>query len=82
MTVGFAAESQNLLENALSKLQRKGLDFLLANDITASDAGFASDTNRVILVDRDGTQETLELMSKSILGELIMVRIAQKLSET
>lgn len=74
--VGFAAESQNLIQNALGKLERKGLDMLVANDITATDAGFATDTNRVIVFDRDGGQEALELTSKANIGNYLMRRIA------
>ena len=52
--VGFAAESQNLKENAMSKLQRKNLDYIVANDITASDTGFASEDNKVIILSKEG----------------------------
>lgn len=48
IVVGFAAESENLLENAQGKVERKGLDFIVANDISAKDAGFAVDNNRVV----------------------------------
>lgn len=82
VVVGFAAESENLLANARDKLQRKGLDLLVANDISASDAGFAVDTNRVILLHRDGHQEPLELMSKSAVAEVIITRIAALLGNT
>ncbi|MGB1286761.1 MAG: bifunctional phosphopantothenoylcysteine decarboxylase/phosphopantothenate--cysteine ligase CoaBC [Aggregatilineales bacterium] len=79
VVVGFAAESENLIANAQSKLQRKGLDFLVANDITATDAGFATDTNRVIVLHRDGTQIEPGLISKAAVGELIMQQIARAL---
>ncbi len=74
--VGFAAESRDLLENAAIKLQSKRLDLLAANDISAADAGFAVDTNRVTLLYADGRQEPLPLMSKSEVAEIIMARIA------
>ncbi|HZQ38220.1 MAG TPA: phosphopantothenoylcysteine decarboxylase, partial [Dehalococcoidia bacterium] len=61
--VGFAAESEDLVENAAAKLQSKGLAFIAANDITATDAGFGTDTNRVVLLDARGA-EHLPLMSK------------------
>src|SRR5215208_7098779 len=57
VVVGFAAESRDLLENAAHKLKSKGLDFIVANDISADDAGFAVETNRVTLLFADGTQE-------------------------
>lgn len=72
VVIGFAAESQDLLDNARKKLESKGLDMLVANDITAEGAGFAGDTNRVTLMHRDGTQETLDLMSKAAVGEVIV----------
>jgi phosphopantothenoylcysteine decarboxylase / phosphopantothenate---cysteine ligase len=76
VVVGFAAESESLLENALSKVQRKGLDFIVANDISAKDAGFAVDTNRVTLLDKHGKQESLPLMSKAAVAEHIIAKVA------
>ena len=52
--VGFAAETEDVIENAHGKLVDKGLDLIAANDVTSADSGFASDTNRVALLDRDG----------------------------
>jgi phosphopantothenoylcysteine decarboxylase/phosphopantothenate--cysteine ligase len=74
--VGFAAESRDLLENASAKLQSKGLNFIAANDISAEDAGFAVETNRVTLLFADGRSEPLPLMSKSEVAETIVERIA------
>jgi phosphopantothenoylcysteine decarboxylase/phosphopantothenate--cysteine ligase len=79
VVVGFAAESRDLLENASHKLQSKGLDFIVANDISASDAGFAVETNRVTLLFADGHQEGLPLMSKSEVAEVILERVAKLL---
>lgn len=79
LTVGFAAESQELLENATQKLQSKDLDLIAANDITASDAGFGVDTNRVTLIYRNGTREALPLMSKMQVAEAILSRIVELL---
>lgn len=76
VVVGFAAESENLLANANSKVERKGLDFIVANDISASDAGFAVDQNRVVFLHKDGTQETFDLMPKSQVAEHIIDRVA------
>ena len=59
VVVGFAAESEHLLAHARAKLERKGLDFLIANDITAPDAGFEVDTNRVVILGADGSQTPL-----------------------
>lgn len=81
LVVGFAAESENLLANAHSKLERKALDLLVANDITAADAGFAVDTNRVMILDMDGGQQTVELTSKARIAEALLQRVAAMLSE-
>ncbi len=80
VTVGFAAESQDLLKNAQSKLKRKGLDFIVANDITASDAGFRADTNRVTIISADGKQHSLELASKALISEAIIEHVAAQLT--
>ena len=74
--VGFAAESQNLLQNAASKLESKNLDLIVANDISADDAGFAVETNRVTLLFADGRRESLPLMSKAKTAEVILERVA------
>lgn len=70
--IGFAAESRALLENAEAKLQSKRLDFIVANDITAPDAGFGVDTNRVTLLFADGRKLPLPLMSKEQVAEAII----------
>lgn len=62
--VGFAAESQNVIENAKGKLIKKNLDYIVANDITSKDSGFASNDNRVTIVTREGQELSLEKMSK------------------
>lgn len=72
LVVGFAAESRDLIENAAHKLQSKGLDFIAANDISASGAGFAVETNRVTLLFADGRKENLPLMSKTEVAEIIL----------
>jgi phosphopantothenoylcysteine decarboxylase/phosphopantothenate--cysteine ligase len=81
VTVGFAAESQALIESAQAKLKHKRLDWIVANDITAPDAGFAVDTNRVILLAADGSQESLPLMSKTDVAEAIVTRVAERLAD-
>lgn len=77
--VGFAAESQSLLENAGEKLKSKGLDFIAANDISAKDAGFGVDTNRITLLFANGTKENLPLISKSEAAEKIIEHVARLL---
>lgn len=72
VVVGFAAESERLLENAQDKLERKGLSMIVANDISAPDAGFAVDTNRVLLLLPGGVVEPLPLMAKSEVAHAIL----------
>ncbi|MGL4847955.1 MAG: bifunctional phosphopantothenoylcysteine decarboxylase/phosphopantothenate--cysteine ligase CoaBC [Clostridium sp.] len=62
--VGFAAESNSLIENAKRKLEKKNLDFIVANDIKAKDTGFGSDDNKVFIIKKDGSLKELETMSK------------------
>ena len=76
VVIGFAAESRDLLENAQAKLKSKGLDLIAANDISAEDAGFAVETNRVTLLYADGRRDALSLMSKSEVAETIVERLA------
>lgn len=80
ITLGFAAETENVLEAGLEKLKQKGLDFIAINDVTSEDAGFGVDTNRVLLVDADGHNEELPLLSKSEIAEYIVKAVADKLT--
>ena len=78
--VGFAAESHDLLDHARQKLADKQLDLIVANDITASDAGFSVDTNRVTILDSGGGQEELPLMSKYEVAWHILNRVSELLA--
>jgi phosphopantothenoylcysteine decarboxylase/phosphopantothenate--cysteine ligase len=73
--VGFAAETQDLLENAQKKLVQKRLAMICANDVSASDAGFAVDTNRITILHASGKQEALPLMSKYAVAHEILDRV-------
>jgi phosphopantothenoylcysteine decarboxylase/phosphopantothenate--cysteine ligase len=73
--VGFAAESENLIANAKKKLATKGLDMVVANDITEPDAGFDVDTNRVVIIDKKGKTEELPLMSKREVADRVLDRM-------
>jgi phosphopantothenoylcysteine decarboxylase/phosphopantothenate--cysteine ligase len=77
--IGFAAESEDLVANAQAKLTRKGLDLIVANDITATDAGFQVDTNRVVLIDADGSPQQMKLTTKSRVGETLIAWLAAHL---
>jgi phosphopantothenoylcysteine decarboxylase/phosphopantothenate--cysteine ligase len=73
--IGFAAETEDLLKNAQAKLEAKDLDLIVANDVSAADAGFGSETNRVVLIGREGEAEELPLMSKAAVAEAIVDRL-------
>lgn len=73
--VGFAAETENLIENGKSKVKSKGLDFIVANDITEPDSGFSVDTNKVVIIHSNGTVEKLPLMQKYEVGNAILDRV-------
>ena len=77
--VGFAAESGNLVANARQKLRKKNLDLIVANDITEAGSGFGSDTNRVVLLDRAGTEEPLPILPKYDVAQRILDRVASLL---
>ena len=70
--VGFAAETKDLEEYARDKIRRKNLDFIVANDVSRSDAGFAVDTNIVEIFFRDESKKSFPLMSKSELAGKIL----------
>lgn len=72
MHVGFAAESENVIENAQAKLETKGLDLIVANDLGEAGSGFGTETNRATLVWRDGRIEALPKMTKRDLAEHII----------
>lgn len=74
LIVGFAAETHDLIAHAKDKLTAKGLDLIVANDITTAGAGFGSDHNAATLIDRQGTMTTLPLMPKRALADAILDR--------
>jgi phosphopantothenoylcysteine decarboxylase/phosphopantothenate--cysteine ligase len=79
LLVGFAAETEQLLERARAKLERKHVDLIVANDVSRPDAGFDVETNAVTLVGRDGV-ETLPLQSKSAVAAEIFDRVERMLA--
>jgi phosphopantothenoylcysteine decarboxylase/phosphopantothenate--cysteine ligase len=81
VVAGFAAESRDLLANAAEKLKSKNLDLIAANDISARDAGFGVESNRVTLLFPDGRQEALPLMTKSEVAHTLIERVAALLEE-
>lgn len=79
LVIGFAAETQDLLANAQEKLRRKRMDMIVANDVTASDSGFGTDTNQVTLIRADGYVEALPLMSKFEVAHRILDEVCRLL---
>lgn len=79
LRVGFAAESEELVANAAEKLRRKSLDLVVANDITATDAGFNADDNRVQFLDPDGAVEALPLLPKYDVAQRLLDRVVKML---
>ena len=76
--VGFAAESNDVLKNAEKKLKNKNLDFIVANDITASDTGFGSEDNKVVILSKNDEKLELEKMSKKEVASNIFDIILEK----
>ena len=74
--VGFAAETERLHEHAAAKLAAKHVDLMVANDVSADDAGFGVDSNRVLVLDPHGGAEALPLMTKAALAGWLVERIA------
>lgn len=67
--IGFAAESNEILQNAKEKLGKKNLDYIVANDITSKETGFGSDNNKVTIISKTGEAIELESMSKRLVGQ-------------
>ena len=74
--IGFAAETQNIISEAQRKCRAKGLEFVVANDISEEGSGFSSDTNRVSIVYKDGNVKDLSLMPKKDLAGIIVDEIS------
>ena len=77
--VGFAAETEDLIDNARHKLRTKGLDLIVANDVSSTDSGFEVDTNRVTFIDRNGDVDALPLLSKDEVALRLVQRVIQYL---
>jgi phosphopantothenoylcysteine decarboxylase/phosphopantothenate--cysteine ligase len=77
--IGFAAETQDLIKNAKSKLTRKNADYIIANDVSLSGAGFQGDTNTVTILGADGSLISLSQQTKTAVAEAIIQRVAARL---
>jgi phosphopantothenoylcysteine decarboxylase/phosphopantothenate--cysteine ligase len=76
--VGFAAETERVVEHAAAKLAAKRVDLMVANDVAAADSGFEVDTNRAVLLDSNGRATELPLLSKDALAGVILDHIASR----
>ncbi len=81
VVVGFAAETENLEHNALEKLRRKNLDLVVANDLTRPGSGFGSDTNAVMIIDRNGPRKRLDTAAKARIAAEILDVVEQLLGD-
>lgn len=81
VVIGFAAESENVIENAKKKLVSKGADMIVANDITLKGSGFKSDENKVSFVYKDKNATSFDLMKKSELADIILDNLAVLLKD-
>jgi phosphopantothenoylcysteine decarboxylase/phosphopantothenate--cysteine ligase len=81
LIVGFAAESENIVQSATEKLHRKQLDLIVANDISAPGIGFQSDNNQVVLIDRHTKAESLPLLPKMEIADILLDRILGQLNK-
>jgi phosphopantothenoylcysteine decarboxylase/phosphopantothenate--cysteine ligase len=77
LLVGFAAETENVREHARVKLKAKGLDLIVANDVSRSDAGFGAEANAAVLIDKDGGERELPLLSKREVADRIWDRVIE-----
>ena len=76
--VGFAAETDEVRQNAAAKLAAKGIDLIVANDVTAPGAGFEHDTNHVVIMDADGTEREVPLADKRAIARAVFDAVIQR----
>jgi phosphopantothenoylcysteine decarboxylase / phosphopantothenate---cysteine ligase len=79
--VGFAAETHDALDRGRRKLERKGVDLLVVNDVSAPGAGFDHDTNAVVILGADGNTTEIPLTTKNAVAEAILDRVIDHLDE-
>jgi len=80
LTIGFAAETNNLVKNSLKKLEEKNCDWIVANDVSDKSIGFDSEDNQVSIFYKNNTSETLDKMSKSLIAKELVNRVIDKLN--
>jgi len=79
--VGFAAETTDHIANAIDKVKKKNLDLIVVNDVSREDRGFAADSNEVRMIDREGNEEAVPLMSKEDVADRILDRVKRLRAE-
>ena len=79
--VGFAAETNDLIENATKKVKKKNLDFIVANDLTKEGAGFGVDTNIVKIIDKEGSITEYPIMTKDEVANVILDKVKDLLEK-
>jgi len=79
--VGFAAETTDHIANAMDKIKKKNLDLIVVNDVSREDRGFAADSNEVRMIDREGNEEAVPLMSKEDVADRILDRVKRLRAE-
>ena len=75
LTIGFAAETENIDENAKKKLSEKNCDWIIANDVSNEEIGFNSDFNQIKIFYKNNSDESIGKMSKSLIAEEIVDRV-------
>ena len=80
LTIGFAAETNDLVKNSLKKLEEKNCDWIIANDVSDKSIGFDNDDNQVSIFYKNNTSETLDKMSKSLIAKELVNRVIDKLN--
>jgi phosphopantothenoylcysteine decarboxylase/phosphopantothenate--cysteine ligase len=80
--VGFAAETDDVLANARDKLERKGLDLIVANDVSAPGAGFEHDTNEVVILEAGGPRRQIPLTDKRAVARAVLDAVAGARNQT
>ena len=80
ITIGFAAETDNVSKNAKKKLNEKNCDWIIANDVSDQTIGFESDFNKISIFYKDKPEENFERMSKSLIAEEIVKRVIQQIN--
>ena len=80
LTIGFAAETNSLVENSLNKLEEKNCDWIIANDVSDNSIGFDSDENQISIFYKDKNNENLKKMHKSLVASEIVNRVIETLN--